>query len=62
VQRQKLEGVVPGSAADFDSGYKVIEPNSGILLPVELDYAIAELDSLRQWCGADQKAKAFRSA
>jgi hypothetical protein len=62
VQRQQLEGVVPGSAADFDSGYEVIKPNSGILLPVELDYAVAELDSLRQRCGADQKAKAFCSA
>jgi hypothetical protein len=48
VQRQQLEGVVPGSAADFDSGYEVIEPNSGVLLPIELDYTIAELDSLRQ--------------
>jgi hypothetical protein len=59
VQRQQLEGIVPRSAADFDSGYEVIEPNSGILLPVEYDYAVAEFDSFRQWCGADQKAKAF---
>jgi hypothetical protein len=59
VQRQQLEDVVPGSATDFDSGYEVIELNSGILMPVELDYAIAELDFLRQRCGADQKAKAF---
>jgi hypothetical protein len=46
VQQQQLEGVVPGSAADFDSGYKVIEPNSRVLLPVELDYTVAEFDSL----------------
>jgi hypothetical protein len=59
VQRQQLKSIVPRSAADFDSGYEVIEPNLGILLPVEFDYAVAEFDSLRQRCGADQKAKAF---
>jgi hypothetical protein len=53
MQRQQLEGVVSRSAADFDSSYEIIEPNSGVLLPVELDYSVAELDSLRQWCGAD---------
>jgi hypothetical protein len=53
MQRQQLVGIVSRSAADFDSGYEIIEPNSGVLLPVELDYAIAELDSLRQRCGAD---------
>jgi hypothetical protein len=53
MQRQQLEIIVSRSATDFDSSYEIIEPNSGVLLPVELDYAIDELDSLRQWCGAD---------
>jgi hypothetical protein len=59
MQRQQLDGIVSRSAADLDSSYEVIEPNSGVLLPVELDYAIAELDSPRQRCGANQKAKAI---
>jgi hypothetical protein len=41
MQRQQLKSIVPRSAADFNSGYEVIEPNSGILLPVEFDYAVA---------------------
>jgi hypothetical protein len=53
VQQQQLEGVIPGSAADFDGGYEVVEPNSGVLLPVELDYTVAELDAPWQWCGSD---------
>jgi hypothetical protein len=53
VQRQQLERVIPGPAADFDGGYEVVEPNSGVLLPVKLDYTIAELDAPRQWCGTD---------
>jgi hypothetical protein len=53
VQQQQLEGIVPGSAADFDGGYEVVEPNSGVLLPVELEYTVAELDALRQRCGMD---------
>jgi hypothetical protein len=36
-----------------------IEVRRHHLLPVEFDYAIAELNSLRQWCRADEKAKAI---
>jgi hypothetical protein len=62
MQRQQLEGVTSRSATDLDSSFEVIKPDSGVLLPVELDYAITELDSLWQWCGADQEAKAIYPA
>jgi hypothetical protein len=62
VQRQQLESVVSGSAADCDGGHKVIEPNSRVLLPIELDYTVAELDSFWQWCRMDQETKALCSA
>jgi hypothetical protein len=59
VQRQQLKGVISGSAADGDGSYEVIKPNSRVLLPIELDYTIAELDSIWQWCGADEDAEAL---
>jgi hypothetical protein len=59
VQRQQLKGVISGSAADGDGSYKVVKPNSRVLLPIELDYAITELDSLWRQCRADEDAKAF---
>jgi hypothetical protein len=49
-------------ALSFKCSDKVIEPNSGVLLPIELDYAVAKLDPFRQWHGTNQEAKAFRSA
>jgi hypothetical protein len=59
VQRQQLKGVISGSAADGDDSYEVIKPNSRVLLPIEFDYTVAELDSLWQWCGADEDAEAL---
>jgi hypothetical protein len=57
-----MESIVSGSTADCDGGHEVVEPNSRVLLPIELDDTIAELDSFRQWCGTDQEAKALCSA
>jgi hypothetical protein len=48
-----VEERCPGSAANGDGGYEVIEPNSRVLLPIELDYPVAKLDSFRQWHGAN---------
>jgi hypothetical protein len=62
VQRQQLESIVSRSTAYGDGGDEVIQPNSGVLLPIELDYAVAKLDPFRQWCGTNQEAKALRSA
>jgi hypothetical protein len=48
VQRQQQKGIISRSTAGGDDSYKVVELNSRVLLPIELDYAIAELDSLWQ--------------
>jgi hypothetical protein len=48
-----------GSAVDGDDGYEVVKPDSRVLLPIELDYSIAKLDSFWQRCRADKDAEAF---
>jgi hypothetical protein len=53
MQRYQLKGGTSRSAANGDGGDEVIEPNLRVLLPIELDYTVAEFYSFRQRCGAN---------
>jgi hypothetical protein len=46
MQLQQMHGIVPRTSAYGDGGLEVIQPDSRVLLPIEIGYAITDFQSL----------------
>jgi hypothetical protein len=62
ISEVKLHGVIPRAAAYGYSGEEIVQPNSPVLLPIELGDAFTDFEPFWQGCSVDVKAEIFRTA